>query len=225
MNIEGSYTLQAGPEEIWSLLTNVEMIQQALPGVEQLERVEQDLYSLVMRISQAPLQGTYAGRVKITERQYPSYLCFVIEELGEQDSLSGIGGIYLQKQEQNTIVTYKGTLHISKQHGRVAPNVLKGATKLLIQQSFAQLSEKSRESSNGNDGERGHHKNGSTLVLPKLAAITTRKTLWPGIAHQLHLGSNDPVQEEIWGKRVRRAGSAAGLLLLIWVGTRLPRKK
>ncbi|HTK05897.1 MAG TPA: SRPBCC domain-containing protein [Ktedonobacteraceae bacterium] len=229
MNIEGTYTLQASPEDVWSLLTDLQIIEQALPGIEQLELIEHNTYSLALQIKQAPLQGIYRGLIKITERQYPSYLCFVIESMGTQNTLSGIGSIYLQKQGQHTVIAYKGTLHVGKRNGRPAPKVIKGAAKLLIQQSFARLSENLRTSSNGHAPEKifTYQNNRGTLVLPRLGPVTEIQgtTLWQGVARQLHLGADDPVQEEIWGRRVKQASSVAGLLLLLWIGTRLPRRR
>jgi carbon monoxide dehydrogenase subunit G len=226
MNIEGAYTFQASPEEVWNLLTSIPVLQQTLSGLSQLEPAGQDRYQLSLQINQAPLEGTYEGLVKITERQYPAYLCFVIEGLGEQNALSGIGGLYLQKQEQLTVVTYKGTLHVDKLHGRLNTTVIKGAAKLLIQQSLTRLSEQLRPGQNGHNSANKSIA-GTILALPRpaIASKLQQKTIWQGIGHQLHLGGNDPKQEEIWGRRVGQAGSAAGLLLLVWMGTRIPRKR
>ncbi len=225
MNIEGTYTFQAPPEEVWRLLTNISLLEHALPGIEKLERVGPDAYHLALQIQQAPLQGTYQGKFQITERQHPSHLSFVIESLGEQDTLSGIGTLSLQQQEQHTVITYKGSLHVGKRNSRLAPTVIKGAAKLLIQQSFALLSEQARASRNGHEAEKVYvkeHRN-KEKSLADLTAAVRRKASWQTVAHRLRLGANDPVQEKIWGRRVKRASSAAGLLLLIWVGTRLPR--
>jgi len=44
------------------------------------------------------------------------------------------------------------------------------------------------------------------------------------VVRRLGLGEGDPVEEERWVKRVRRFGVLSILLLLVWVGTRLPGK-
>jgi carbon monoxide dehydrogenase subunit G len=214
---------------VWTLLTHLPIVEYALPGVEQLTLVAPDTYALALHIQQAPLQGIYQGKVKITERQYPTSLSFVIESIGEKDTLSGICTLSLQKQEEHTVIAYRGTLHVGKRTGRLTPTVMKGAAKLLIQQSFARLSEQLRTERNGHKpgkvSETTHK--GTLLATPHLATAgkTEHKTLWQTVAHQLHLGADDPIQEKIWGQRVQRASSAAGLLLLIWIGTRLPRKR
>ena len=37
MEIEGTYTLQASPEEVWQCLMDTQVLRSAIPGVEQLE--------------------------------------------------------------------------------------------------------------------------------------------------------------------------------------------
>jgi carbon monoxide dehydrogenase subunit G len=230
MNIEGTYTLQGSLDAVWTLLTHLPIIEHALPGVEQLTLIAPDTYALALHIQQAPLQGIYQGKVKITERQYPTSLSFVIESIGEKDTLSGIGTLSLQKQEEHTVIAYRGTLHVGKRTGRLTPTVMKGAAKLLIQQSFARLSEQLRAERNGHEPAKtsGPTRKSLLLAIPHLTTTSKteeHKTLWQTVAHQLHLGADDPIQEKIWGQRVQKASSAAGLLLLIWVGTRLPRKR
>jgi hypothetical protein len=38
------------------------------------------------------------------------------------------------------------------------------------------------------------------------------------------LGAGDPVAEVLWVNRLRRTGILLGLLLLVWIGSRIPRK-
>jgi uncharacterized protein len=55
-----------------------------------------------------------------------------------------------------------------------------------------------------------------------------RQVATPTLLHQLvrrlGLGQESPAMEELWVRRLRGAGIVAILLLLVWVGTRLPRR-
>jgi len=62
MNITGTYTLQATPEEIWQCLSSRQVVNSALPGIERLEQLDTQNYLLSLHIKQAPLMGTYHGR-------------------------------------------------------------------------------------------------------------------------------------------------------------------
>jgi len=49
-------------------------------------------------------------------------------------------------------------------------------------------------------------------------------TLLHLLVRRVGLGRHDPLLEEQWVRRLRQVGLIAVLLLLVWVGTRLPRR-
>ncbi len=222
MEIEGTYTLQAAPEEVWQCLMDKQMLLGSVPGIEQLERLDKQTHALTIRIKYAPLMGTYHGRVTITDRQYPSYYrVVVIGEEGQQNTINGEGVVHLNRHDNTTVITYRGTLNIGKLGTLLPPLVVKGGAKLLIQQFFTSLEVQLRAPSS------------HTSSLPEseeIVSISTvkraipRTTILQRIVHLLRLGAGNPTQEEQWIQRIRRVGTASVLLFLVWVGTRLPRK-
>ena len=62
MNIEGTYTFQSRLTEIRQSLTRQEVLQQAIPGLEHLEPIENNRYNVAIHIKYPPLAGTYQGR-------------------------------------------------------------------------------------------------------------------------------------------------------------------
>jgi len=231
MKIEGTYTLQASPEEIWQRLMDAQVLQRAIPGVEQLEPLDNQKHSITLHIKHAPLTGSYHGKVAITEQHYPYYFCIVIEGNGRQNTISGEGTVHLNARGEHTVIAYKGTLHLGKP-GVLLPSILvKGTTKLLLQQFFTALSDILRSTHPSSTDEEGDipgpslshqmDSGGGVAVLP---SVTQQSPLLLALVHGLRLGGGDPAMEEQWVQRVRRVGIIAGLLLLVWVGTRLPRR-
>jgi hypothetical protein len=53
--------------------------------------------------------------------------------------------------------------------------------------------------------------------------MPTPPTLLHRLVRRLGLSRQNPFLEELWVRRLRQAGIIATLLLLIWIGTRLPR--
>src|SRR5438552_998859 len=51
----------------------------------------------------------------------------------------------------------------------------------------------------------------------------TQPTFLHRVVHLSGLGEGDPLLEELWVSRVKRYGTLMGLLLLVLLGTRLPR--
>lgn len=236
MNINGTYTLQATPGQIWSALMQKEVLTRVIPAIERLEQIDEELYAISVYVRQEPLSGSYRGRAKIVEVHYPTYFRFVIEPEGEMNTLSGEGSVYFQESEQNTIVSYQGDLQFGGQDADVSPLVMKGAAKLLVQEGFTYLAEQLRtERQSGIMMGNGHRsgnavlmrqEKGDVMVIPaQQAKEQAPASFTHSLVKRLHLGEDDPVQEEMWVRRVQRTGIVAGLIFLVWVGTRLPRRR
>jgi len=219
MDIEGTYTLQALPEDVWHCLLDQQELRRTIPGVEGLEQVGENKYAVAMHIRHAPLIGSYHGHVTLIEQQYPYYYRMAIEGEGRQSTISGEGVVHLSGRGENTIVAYKGTLNLGKLGSLLPTPLVKGAAKLLIQQFFTALADQLRTM---NPQEI------STLQQPggniAVSSPTVQPTLLHTIVRLLRLGGGDPTREAQWVNRVRRAGVISALLLLVWIGTRLPRR-
>ena len=248
MNIEGAYTLQVTPEEVWRCLMDPQVLRRAIPGLERLERKNTHRYAVTMHIRQAPLVGLYEGHVTISEQHYPYQYRLTIESEGKQGKISGEGVIRLSRHDENTVVAYKGTLNPGRLATLLPPPLVQGAARLLIQQFFTELAEYLRtlnrvevsispvsmhngdavgqeeiewqeEPATGTAGARRRFFPPMTLPFP---AGRTSPLLT--IVRRLGLGNGDPVEEARWAERARRLGFIMTLLALVWVGTRLPRR-
>jgi carbon monoxide dehydrogenase subunit G len=241
MNIEGTYTLQAPPSVVWQCLKDKELLQRAFPGLVRFEPAGDDAYAIALQVKSVLLSGTYHGLVHVTENLQPHYYHVMITHSGndEQNTLSGNGGVHVSERNGNTIITYDGSITLSKRGMRVSPALVKGAAKLLLQQFFTVLAEQLRlqniprtvetVASDEIAGARVIRQSGGDIViLPRVTDETPqeeRRPISQRIARFLGLGGGDPDEEERWAQRIRRIGIISGLLVLVWIGMRLPRRK
>ena len=232
MDIEGTYTLQAPVEEIWQCLKDVQALRHAMPGLERLESTGQLAYAFTLRIKQAPLRGEYTGRAIIsTDLSGPPMSCnLVLEGDNQHNPFQGTWNIHLNQQQDNAIVTYSGTLTPGKTNALLPPSLLKGTAKILIQQFFANLAEQLRATPDPLshlpqfDASETHPSRVRAGLAPALAPRRVRAGLAPALAlvplrNKLRAGLA-PAQVT----RLKRYGAFSVLLLLVWVGTRLPRR-
>jgi uncharacterized protein len=229
MDIEGTYTLQAAPEEVWTCLMDIQTLRRTIPGIEQLERLGENTYAFTMQIKQAPLRGSYSGHAVAAELEYPLSYHMRVEGEGIPGKFHAEWSIALKAHDENTVVAYQGTLHLVKAGALLPVPLVKGTIKVLIQQFFTALSDHLRTTSytylamsedTGAQSEFTQLYNGRNNV----STSPDQPTILHSIVRQLRLGGNDPLLEEQWVIRLRRIGVVSVLLLLIWVGTRLPRK-
>ena len=235
MDIEGTYTLQASQEDVWHCLMDAQALRRAIPGVERLEVLGEYKHGITLDIRQSPLMGAYRGQVTVTERHYPTDYCILFEGEGRQSTINGQGVVQLHTLGENTIVSYKGAVNLGKLATLLPAPVVKGAAKLLIQQFFLALADQLRvmhpvkviEVGSGRSDENGNRSairgNGENYGAGAESLVAPTAFLHR-IVRRLGLGEGDLEQELLWLQRVRRYGVIAGLLFLVWVGTRLPRR-
>lgn len=235
MDIEGTYTLQAAPEDVESCLGDVQMLRRAIPGMERLEPLGENAYAVTLHVRQAPLIGTYVGQAVVSGKQPYEYF-ITAEGEGRQGKFHIEWIVRLSRLNENTVVSYRGSVKPGKQGALLPAPLVKGAIKLLFQQFFTLVAEQLRAMNYAYTFEMDEVNgvpvleaaedaiNGVLTGEDVLLASGAQSGGLLGVVRRLGLGSGDPIDEERWVNRVRRAGTISALLLLVWVGTRLPRR-
>ena len=237
MEIEGTYTLQASPEVVWQSLTDCQQLLTALPAITALKSLDAQSYALTMQIEQSLLKGSYTGKVTIVEPQAPYHCRLLIESDGQSNTLSGSGMLHLNQRDQTTVIVYQGDMQIIQAGTAVPHSLSKGVTKMLVQQLLTGLANQLRPLITTEAiGEIGTpevtivQQQADFVVLPPVTDEADRPyqpqltSLAHYVVQRLHLGGDDSQAVARWTERIRRVGIVTGLLFLVWVGTRLPRR-
>ncbi|HEX7733535.1 MAG TPA: SRPBCC domain-containing protein [Ktedonobacteraceae bacterium] len=231
MDIEGTYTLQAPTEDVWNGLMDQQTIQHTVPGLERLSRVDEQTYSFTINIRHAPLRGSYTGKAWVLEPSYPSAYRLKIEGEGPASAFQCEFTIKLDSHNANTVVNYQGTLQPGRGNARISAPLIKATFKVLLQQFFTALADRLRTEQESpvyvTTLEEMYEmpfmeEQISTQLMER--PRSSSPTLLHLLVHRVGLGRNDPALEEQWVRRLRQVGLVAVLLLLVWVGTRLPRR-
>ena len=233
MDIEGTYTLQATPEDVWLSLMDTHLLQETIPGLEHVELLEQSKYSVVIRIKQAPLMGTYRGQVSIAEQIFPSSYRLTFTTEGQQSTIHGTILLTLSEQSNNTVVAYTCTLQPDKQNILLPLPLVKGSIKHLFQQFFSNFAGRLRTSIPSSSEKVAESLSSiSAASQPEVDQEAFNPSMEPNqpaflftLVRLFKLGEGDPQQEARWFRRIRRFGVISSLLFLVWVGTRLPRRR
>ncbi len=72
MNLDGSAVLSGSPEEVWAVITDPAVLARTIPGCETLEQVGDDEYRMNVSVGVGAIRGTYAGEVKLSDKQHPT---------------------------------------------------------------------------------------------------------------------------------------------------------
>jgi carbon monoxide dehydrogenase subunit G len=235
MNIEGTYTLQATPSQVWHYLTDQEILSNTVPGVKRIISTAKDIYDITISMDSAPFTGSHHGQITISEQQYPYQFRLTATSDGKT-SLHGVGSIHLHEHNEQTIVEYKGTFTTNKAGTHLAPALIKGAIKLYMQQYFQSLAEhlrdhalpQSAQESDGAASTNIQQPAADIVVIPHPIANEQQPNSTSMVNKALRRFSPaavDPQVQARWKRRIRRTSIVAGLILLVWIGTKLPRRQ
>src|SRR2546426_12531483 len=104
MDIEGTYTLQAAPEEVRTCLMDMQTLRRTIPGIERLEELREHTYAFTMHVKHAPLRGSYTGHAVTAELEYPLSYHMKVEGEGIPGKFHAEWSITLRAHDEHTVV-------------------------------------------------------------------------------------------------------------------------
>src|SRR5262249_8132224 len=142
MKISGSATLHAPPAKVWTTLNDPAVLARAIPGCEQLEAAGPDSYRLTMTTGVASIQGTYTGKVSLTDRHEPTSSRLALNMAGAPGTLDGsVLVVLVPSGNGSTEVTYAADAIPDGMIAGVGQRLLAGTVKKLASDFFASLDE------------------------------------------------------------------------------------
>ncbi|MBI2954509.1 MAG: hypothetical protein HYY30_09360 [Chloroflexi bacterium] len=120
MHIDKTISLSASIEDVWNAVLDVEAIAGCFPGLELIEKIDENIYRSIVKVSVAHITAKFDLLTRITETKPPIYLATLTE--GKSQTL---GATVTQRQTlelktldaEITEVLYKGDVVVT---GRLA---------------------------------------------------------------------------------------------------------
>ena len=141
MKVQGTYTLDAPVEKVWTFLMDPQAIAKVIPGCETLQEVEPDKYRATMKIGIAAIKGTYNGSVQLLDKMPPTRYRMLIDGSGTAGFVKGEASVDLAAQDQQTVLTYDADTQVGGLIANVGQRMISGAAKLIINQALKKLAE------------------------------------------------------------------------------------
>ena len=139
MHLEGSYTFQAPREAVWDAIMDPEVMGQALPGGEKLERISDTEYQGVMNVRVGPVQGKFQGKIQLLEVNRPESCTMSVDGRGAPGFLSGTGSWSLAADGESTVMTYSGDVDVGGRIANVGQRLLDSSARSLTRQGLEAL--------------------------------------------------------------------------------------
>jgi len=142
MDISGSYTFNAAPDRVWTLLMDPAVLQSCIPGCEKFEADGDGRYNVTLTVGLAAITGTYQGTVVLADMSPPTSYHLVVEGQGRPGFVKGSSAIALRADGATTIVDVSGTVQTGGPIARVGQRLIGGVAQMMLDRFFACLQAK-----------------------------------------------------------------------------------
>ncbi|GIV96946.1 MAG: carbon monoxide dehydrogenase subunit G [Herpetosiphonaceae bacterium] len=141
MKVSGTYIFDGTREEVWDILTDINVLRRAIPGCQRLEPIGDDTYAADLKLGLAGIRGDYSGTVRLSDQQPPSHYRMDVQGKGANGFVQGAGVVDLEQQpDGKTLIRYSGDAQIGGAIAGIGQRLLDGAARTVINQSLKALS-------------------------------------------------------------------------------------
>jgi carbon monoxide dehydrogenase subunit G len=142
MDFASSYTFNATPERVWSLLMDPQVIASCLPGCDRLEPDGEDRYRARLTVAFAAVTGTYDGLVVLSDKVPLTSYRLTGEGQGRAGFVKGSAHIALRADGDRTVVDVNATVHTGGTIARVGQRIIGSVSKMMQDRFFGCLGER-----------------------------------------------------------------------------------
>jgi carbon monoxide dehydrogenase subunit G len=142
MDFTSSYTFNATPERVWSLLMDPHVIASCLPGCDRLEPDGEDRYRARLTVAFAAVTGTYDGFVVLSDKVPLTSYRLTGEGQGRAGFVKGSAHIALRAEGDRTIVDVTATVQTGGIIARVGQRIIGSVSKMMQDRFFSCLKER-----------------------------------------------------------------------------------
>ncbi|WP_324275304.1 carbon monoxide dehydrogenase subunit G [Blastococcus brunescens] len=140
MKLDGSAVLSGDPEKVWSVITDPAVLARTIPGCETLEQVGDDEYKMNVSVGVGAIRGTYAGEVKLSDKQHPTSYVMHASGAGAPGNARAQVTIKLEPAgDGKTNLTYSADAVIGGPVAGVGQRMITGVAKRMAGQFFTAI--------------------------------------------------------------------------------------
>ncbi|MGY2083611.1 CoxG family protein [Blastococcus sp. SYSU DS0539] len=137
MKLDGSAVLHGDPEQVWAVITDPAVLARTIPGCETLEQVGDDEYKMNVSVGVGAIKGTYAGEVRLADKQHPTSYVMHASGAGAPGNARAQVTITLAPADEGTTnLTYSADAVIGGPVAGVGQRMITGVAKRMAGQFF-----------------------------------------------------------------------------------------
>jgi len=142
MEISGSYSFDAPPDRVWTLLMDPAVLSSCIPGCERFEPDGDGRYNVRLTVGLAAITGTYDGTVVLEDIVPQTSYRLVAEGQGRAGFVKGSSQIALRANGAATALDVTATVQAGGPIARVGQRLMGSVAKMMMDRFFSCLQSK-----------------------------------------------------------------------------------
>jgi carbon monoxide dehydrogenase subunit G len=138
MQVSGSATLNAPPDQVWTALNDPAVLVRTIPGCQRLEETAPDAYTMTINAGVASIKGVYTGEVRLSDHDAPHSFVLSASGAGGPGTVSAEVLVKLADADNGTTaLTYDADATVGGMIGGVGQRMLAGVAKKTAGEFFS----------------------------------------------------------------------------------------
>jgi len=139
VKLSGNYTVPIERERAYHLMQDPDVLGRAMPGCNRLALAGPDEYEMQMKMVISSIQGLFAGKVRIADRNPPESFRLIVEGSGKVGFMKGDGLLTFATLYTSTDIHYEGDVQVGGMIAGVGQRLLDTTSRFLIKKFFEKL--------------------------------------------------------------------------------------
>ncbi len=140
MELQGSVTIPALPQQVWQALNNPEILRQCIPGCEEVQQISPEEMHTRVLLRMGPVRARFAGKVKMTDiRPMQGYTLNFEGSGGSAGFAKGSSVITLSSAGDATQLDYTARATVAGKLGQIGGRLIDASSKQLADKFFTNL--------------------------------------------------------------------------------------
>jgi len=142
MEVNGEYQIEAPREEVWAALNDTEILRQALPGCESLERTSDTNFDARVKLKVGPVAVNFAAKIELKDLDPPNgYTISGDGKGGPAGFARGEARVSLEDVDGSTLLRYDVEAKLGGKLGQLGARMIDATAKKIAGEFFSKFSE------------------------------------------------------------------------------------
>ena len=138
MELQGSVTISALPEQVWQALNDPEILRQCIPGCEEVQQISPEEMHARVLLRMGPVRARFAGKVKMTDiRPLQGYTLNFEGSGGSAGFARGSSVVTLTSVGQTTQLDYTAQASVAGKLGQIGGRLIEASSRQLADKFFS----------------------------------------------------------------------------------------